>query len=194
MYMYMCRVISYAYVIIIVVLRTYTCRLISFSEFRTFESLLCTPDVISQLAFKLFDADNKGAISFGKMRGIGNEDILNTVLLMCSLSPSLPPSLPLSLSLSPLPFVPDNFKRVISATTLHRSIPFDFKTSFIKQYFGRDHTHSLDYFEFSQLLQVLPTVIKFIHYRVCLKNSTRLLIEKIRYQCKSLCYVKVPNG
>ena len=157
MYMYMYRVISYAYVIIIVVLRTYTCRLISFSEFRTFESLLCTPDIISQLAFKLFDTDNKGAISFGNMRGIGNEDILNTVVLMCFFS------LPLSLSpsLSLLPFTPDNFKRVISATTLHRSIPFDFKTSFIKQYFGRDHTHSLDYFEFSQLLQVLTTVIKF---------------------------------
>ena len=45
----------------------FTCRLISFSEFRTFESLLCTPDVISQLAFKLFDVDNKGRISFGEM-------------------------------------------------------------------------------------------------------------------------------
>lgn len=42
------------------------CRLISFSEFRTFESLLCTPDVVSQLAFKVFDVDNKGRITFGE--------------------------------------------------------------------------------------------------------------------------------
>ena len=43
-------------------------RLISFSEFRTFESLLSTPDVISQLAFKVFDTDNKGRITFGKLQ------------------------------------------------------------------------------------------------------------------------------
>ena len=41
------------------------CRLISLSEFRAFESLLTSPDSVSQLAFKLFDIDNKGSISFG---------------------------------------------------------------------------------------------------------------------------------
>lgn len=51
---YTCIVIHFCY------------RLISFSEFRTFESLLCTPDVISQLAFKVFDTDNKGRITFGE--------------------------------------------------------------------------------------------------------------------------------
>jgi solute carrier family 25 aspartate/glutamate transporter 12/13 len=39
--------------------------LISLSEFRAFESLLTSPDSVSQLAFKLFDIDNKGSISFG---------------------------------------------------------------------------------------------------------------------------------
>ncbi len=42
------------------------CRLISFVEFRTFEALLCAPDAINQLAFKLFDLENKGSVSFGK--------------------------------------------------------------------------------------------------------------------------------
>ena len=44
----------------------FSCRLISLSEFRTFESLLCAPDAVSQLAFRLFDLDNKGHISFGE--------------------------------------------------------------------------------------------------------------------------------
>lgn len=39
--------------------------LISLSEFRAFESLLTSPDSVSQLAFKIFDIDNKGSISFG---------------------------------------------------------------------------------------------------------------------------------
>ena len=37
-------------------------------EFRTFESLLCTPDAVSMLAFKLFDVDNKGQVCFGKAK------------------------------------------------------------------------------------------------------------------------------
>ena len=175
----------------------YVCRLISFSEFRTFESLLCAPDVISQLAFKLFDADNKGRISFGK--GIGRNGYLCVQCGIYALPPSLSPSLSLSLSLSPslsphfslplshsltpfslfffffsssspslppflflsplvLSFDSDNFKHIISSTTLHRNIPFDFNTAFVKQYFGQNHSHSLDYFEFSQLLQVKHSI------------------------------------
>ena len=178
---------------------TFICRLISFSEFRTFESLLCTPDVISQLAFKLFDSDNKGRISFGKVFRNGLCSIVHVLSLLSSpllsLSPSslsLSPSLPLSSSslshlsyplppFSLLPFNPDNFKCLISATTLHQNIPFDFNTSFVKQYFGLEHTHSLDYFEFSQLLQV-PTavntvciidvhVLKVILHDVCVLES-----------------------
>lgn len=34
-------------------------------EFRSFESLLCAPDAVNQLAFKLFDVENSGVISFG---------------------------------------------------------------------------------------------------------------------------------
>ena len=41
-------------------------RLISLSEFRAFESLLTSPDSISQLAFRLFDTDNRGRVTFGE--------------------------------------------------------------------------------------------------------------------------------
>ena len=42
------------------------CRLISFVEFQAFESLLCAPDAISQLSFKLFDINKSGKVSYGK--------------------------------------------------------------------------------------------------------------------------------
>ena len=45
-------------------------RLISLSEFRSFESLLCAPDAVSLLAFKLFDLSNKGEVSFGESWGV----------------------------------------------------------------------------------------------------------------------------
>ena len=51
-------------------------------------------------------------------------------------------------------FTLENFKEVLSATTIHKTVPFDFNSSFVKQYFGQDRTACLDYFEFSQLLQV----------------------------------------
>ena len=47
-----------------------------------------------------------------------------------------------------------NFKKVLSATTLCQAVPFDFECTFVKQYFGQDKSHGLDYYEFSQLLQV----------------------------------------
>ena len=40
--------------------------LISQDEFRSFASLLSTPDAIPRLAFKLFDLDNEGQVSFGE--------------------------------------------------------------------------------------------------------------------------------
>lgn len=48
----------------------------------------------------------------------------------------------------------DNFKKVLSATTLCKVVSFDFDCTFVKQYFGYDKSHQLDYNEFSQLLQV----------------------------------------
>ena len=76
----------------------------------------------------------------------------------------------LSLTLFCIPSIAENFKRVLSSTTLHCSIPFDFNTSFVKQYFGVKHSHALDYFEFTQLLQV--------HACTCtapIKNKTKKL-------------------
>jgi solute carrier family 25 aspartate/glutamate transporter 12/13 len=89
--------------------------LISVSEFRAFESLLTSPDSVSQLAFKLFDIDSKGSISFA------------------------------------------NFKLVLSLTTVHNAAPFDFNCPLVKQYFGSKRDRHLDYHDFTQLLQSLPT-------------------------------------
>ena len=105
--------------------------LISLAEFRAFESLLTSPDSIQQLAFKLFDQDNKGRVTFGMGRregggereggregggerrrdrereGLKEEGGSDTVAPMPFLTfslflpPSLPPSLPSSLP--PLP-------------------------------------------------------------------------------------------
>ena len=44
----------------------YVCSLISFVEFQAFESLLCAPNAISQLSFKLFDVDQSGKVSYDK--------------------------------------------------------------------------------------------------------------------------------
>ncbi|XP_065883416.1 electrogenic aspartate/glutamate antiporter SLC25A12, mitochondrial-like isoform X2 [Dysidea avara] len=90
-------------------------RLISLVEFQAFESLLCAPDAISQLSFKLFDVDKTGKVSYG------------------------------------------NFYKVLSSTTVHQQVNFNFESTFVKQYFGTDHSHELSYEEFVQLLQSLPT-------------------------------------
>jgi solute carrier family 25 aspartate/glutamate transporter 12/13 len=45
----------------------------------------------------------------------------------------------------------------LKATTICNNVQFDFDCTFVKQYFGYDKSHSLDYFELSQLLQNLPT-------------------------------------
>ena len=46
------------------------CRFISFMEFQMFEGLLCSPDAVNQLAFKLFDVGNVGNVSFGKTTSV----------------------------------------------------------------------------------------------------------------------------
>lgn len=52
----------------------------------------------------------------------------------------------------------ENFKKVLSATIICQAVKFDFDCTFVKQYFGYDKSHQLDYFEFSQLLQVSMTI------------------------------------
>ena len=51
-------------------------------------------------------------------------------------------------------FYTDNFKNVLSATLVHQQVNFNFESTFVKQYFGTDHSHELSYEEFVQLLQV----------------------------------------
>ena len=63
-----------------------------------------------------------------------------------------------------------NFKKVLSATTLCQAVPFDFECTFVKQYFGYDKSHGLDYYEFSQLLQVHCIYICFSKRDTFLQN------------------------
>ena len=51
-------------------------------------------------------------------------------------------------------FCTENFKKVLSATSINKVAPFDFDSSFVKHYFGQQKTTKLDYMEFAQLLQV----------------------------------------
>ena len=51
-------------------------------------------------------------------------------------------------------FLIENFRRVLSATSIHKLAPFDYDSHFLKQYFDQDMAAKLDYMEFSQLLQV----------------------------------------
>lgn len=41
-------------------------RLISFAEFRSFESLLTKADAVSQMAFLMFDREHRGRVSYSK--------------------------------------------------------------------------------------------------------------------------------
>ena len=49
-------------------------------------------------------------------------------------------------------FYADNFHKVLSSTLVHQQVNFNF--TFVKQYFGSDHSRELSYEEFVQLLQV----------------------------------------
>ena len=54
-------------------------------------------------------------------------------------------------------FFIDNFHKVLSSTLVHQQVNFNFESTFVKQYFGSDHSHELSYEEFVQLLQVYDT-------------------------------------
>ena len=43
---------------------------------------------------------------------------------------------------------------MLSTTSIHKTAPFDFDSSFVKQYFGQEKATKLHYLEFVQLLQV----------------------------------------
>ena len=49
-------------------------------------------------------------------------------------------------------FSPDEFKLIISKTSLHQQIPFPLDSDFIKLYFGKDKQRCITYAEFSQFL------------------------------------------
>jgi len=57
----------------------------------------------------------------------------------------------------------ENFHEVLSSTTVHHQVNFNFESTFVKQYFGTDHSHQLSYEEFVQLLQVMWVLCVFMH-------------------------------
>ena len=52
-------------------------------------------------------------------------------------------------------FYADNLHQVLSSTLVRQQVNFNFESTFVKQYFGTDHSHELSYEEFVQLLQVV---------------------------------------
>ncbi|KAJ3591768.1 hypothetical protein NHX12_006900, partial [Muraenolepis orangiensis] len=85
--------------------------LISFQEFRAFESVLCAPDALFIVAFQLFDKTGTGDISF------------------------------------------ENVRDILSQTTVHHHIPFNWDCEFIRLHFGHERKKLLSYAEFIQFLQ-----------------------------------------
>ena len=69
-------------------------------------------------------------------------------------------------------FYADNFHKVLSSTLVHQQVNFNFESTFVKQYFGSDHSHELSYEEFVQLLQVHMYLhikrLYFISIHVCI--------------------------
>ena len=50
-------------------------------EFREFESFLCSADAVNQMAFKMFDLDNVGKVSYGEsLEEAGEVFITNDVI------------------------------------------------------------------------------------------------------------------
>lgn len=85
---------------------------ICYDEFKRFEEILRSPDVLFKCAFHLFDTNGSGFISF------------------------------------------QDFKNIISQTTLHDMIPFDFESEFIQNQFGKDKKRQFSYEEFTQIIHV----------------------------------------
>ncbi|XP_076068969.1 calcium-binding mitochondrial carrier protein aralar1 isoform X2 [Oratosquilla oratoria] len=46
----------------------------------------------------------------------------------------------------------EEFVEVIKQTTLHKMVPFDFESTFVKMYFGKERNRAISYYEFSQFL------------------------------------------
>lgn len=46
----------------------------------------------------------------------------------------------------------DEFEEIIKMTTLHSRIPFNFKSDFVRLYFGENHNRTVNFAEFSQVL------------------------------------------
>ena len=63
----------------------------------------------------------------------------------------------------------ENFRKVLSATVTHKTVPFNFDSTFVKQYFGETKTTMLSYHEFAQLLQVHSRIqrIVCVHVHMC---------------------------
>ena len=78
-------------------------------------------------------------------------------------------------------FYADNFHKVLSSTLVHQQVNFNFESTFVKQYFGTDHSHELSYEEFIQLLQVW-----YMDKILCHNMIDQLLLNQVHaYSIKS---------
>ncbi|XP_049886743.1 calcium-binding mitochondrial carrier protein Aralar1-like isoform X2 [Pectinophora gossypiella] len=103
---------------------------ISFSEFQTFEGLLCVPDALYKTAFQLFDTNGNGLVGF------------------------------------------DEFAEVMQKTALHKKLPFNMESTFIRLYFGKDRKRLVTYPEFSQFLHDFHEEYGVEAFKKCDKNAS----------------------
>ena len=95
---------------------------------QAFEGSLCVPDALYKTAFQLFDTNGNGTVCSGHiLRSLS----LNKASVQVSL---------------------DEFVGILSKTTLHQKIPFNFDCDFVKLYFGKEGKRDITYSEFSQFL------------------------------------------
>ena len=113
---------------------------ITFDEFKLFEELLCSPDVLFKCAFQLFDVNGVGVVTFGKLFQLKHTQLCFLELILPNLKP-----------------VKDNFKEIINHTLVNQVIPFDFDCEFITNHFGKDKQRQINYQEFTQIIHVIET-------------------------------------
>ena len=86
----------------------------------------------------------------------------------------------------------DDFKEILSHTTLNQLIPFDFESDFVTNLFGKDKQRQINYQEFSQIIHVLFNLIfikkycSFFYDRIFMKNMLFRLLKNLIYKKKAI--------
>ncbi|XP_023349419.1 calcium-binding mitochondrial carrier protein Aralar1 [Eurytemora carolleeae] len=72
----------------------------------------------------------------------------------------------------------DEFVDIISKTTIHKRIPFNYDSEFIKLYFGKEKSRQISYSEFSQFLHDFHDEYATVAFKAKDKNGTGFISAK----------------